>query len=138
MVHDAQNFSMNFEPTILIIGLQVVSTQPAVYLPLSSSPGMTVSYFRHDAKRVQDQRHNGANLKKKSLEVSPNSGAHRLLICVATSRRSTYLGCATNTDTTTQTRIYSDGCKQGYAETSVYCARRRQNSCGSKRLGSTY
>jgi len=34
------NFSMNFEPIVL-----------HVYLPLSSSPGMTISYFCHDTKR---------------------------------------------------------------------------------------
>ena len=52
------NFSMNFEPSFLV-GLELVSTRSYamsvqmthVYLPLSSSPGMTISYFCHDAKR---------------------------------------------------------------------------------------
>ena len=46
-----------------------------VYLPLSSSPGMTISYFCHDAKR---RGGGGPRLNvimmlitKKSLEVSP-------------------------------------------------------------------
>ena len=53
---------MNFKPSFLIIGLElVVSTRTRVYdviynvlhiyLPLSSSPGMTITYFCHDAKR---------------------------------------------------------------------------------------
>ena len=29
---------------------------------------------------------------------------------------------------------YSDGCKQGNAETSAYCSRKRRNCCGSMRL----
>ena len=49
---------MNFEPSFLIVGLELVSTcsytmsvqTTHVYLPLSSSPGMTISYFCHDAK----------------------------------------------------------------------------------------
>ena len=46
------NFSMNFEPSFLV-GLEVVSTRSYtmsvqtthVYLPLSSIPGITISYF---------------------------------------------------------------------------------------------
>ena len=30
---------------------------------------------------------------------------------------------------------YLDGCKQGYGETSAYCARKGRNSCGSMCLG---
>ena len=56
------NFNMNFEPSFLIVGLELVSTRSYtisvqttltctfVYLPLSLSPGMTISYFCHDAK----------------------------------------------------------------------------------------
>ena len=51
---------MNFEPPFLIVGLELWSTRTCrcqckrhlhVYPPLSSSPGMTISYICHDAKR---------------------------------------------------------------------------------------
>ena len=51
------NFNMNFEQSFLIVGLELLSTRSYtmqckrhVYLPLSSSSGMTNSYFCHDAK----------------------------------------------------------------------------------------
>ena len=53
------NFNINFTPSFLIVDLELVSTRSYtmsvqtthVYLPLSSSPGMTISYFCRDAKR---------------------------------------------------------------------------------------
>ena len=61
------NFSMNFDPSFLVgleLGLHVATRCQCkrhlhVYLPLSSSPGMTISYtfamtLREGGERVQD------------------------------------------------------------------------------------